>query len=83
MLVIHRTAIDWFQKFDCSTMAFDPPIPAPKSVDLSKSIKGRFFYLNEDVERIVNESLAAPIASSGHLLDFYQEFRSKPANNGN
>lgn len=61
-------------------MAFDPPIPPPKPVDLNKPIKGRFYYLNEDFERVVNESLVAPVQSQGHLLDFYQEIRSNLTN---
>lgn len=64
-------------------MAFDPPIPPPKPVDLNKVIKGRFYYLNEDVEVAVNQSLATPVASSGHILDFYQDFRSNSLNNEN
>lgn len=75
-----RSPMDWYKKFDCSAMAFDPPIPPPKPVDLNKSIKGRFYYLNDDVESAVNQSLIAPIASDGHLLDFYQDFRTKPLN---
>lgn len=62
-------------------MAFDPPIPAPKSVDLNKSFKGRFYYQNEELERAANESLAAPVKSQGHLLDFYQEMRLNTLNN--
>lgn len=75
--------MDWFQKYNCSSMAFDPPIPPPKPVDLNKSIKGRFFYLNEDVESAANASLAAPIQPCGRLLDFYQDFRSKQSNGEN
>lgn len=68
--------MEWFQKFDCSAMAFDPPIPPPKNVDLNKPIKGRFYYINEDVESIANQSLLAPVESHGQILNFYQEVRS-------
>lgn len=67
--------MEWYERFDCSSMAFDPPIPPPKPIDLNKSIKGRFYYLNEDVETAVNQSLATTVQSDGHLLDFYQELR--------
>lgn len=71
-----RSPMEWFHKFDCSAMAFNPPIPPPKPVDLNKPIKGRFFYVNQDVEIAVNNSISAPIQSDGHLLDFYKEIHS-------
>lgn len=64
-------------------MAFDPPIPPPKSIDLKKPIKGRHNYLLEDVERAVNTSIAASLKSNGGLLDFYQEIRLSSVNNKN
>lgn len=64
-------------------MVFDPPIPPPKPFNLNKAIKGRFYYLNEEVESMVNESLSAPLESQGHLLDFYQDIRSNPTNREN
>lgn len=67
--------MEWYQRFDCSAMAFDPPIPPPKPIDLNKTIKGRFTYFYDDIERAVNESLATTIQSDGHLMDFYQEIR--------
>lgn len=76
-IILSRSPMELFERFDCSSMAFDPPIPPPKPVDLNKSIKGRFYYLSEDVETVVNQSLAAPIQSNGHLLDFYQDLRLK------
>lgn len=75
--------MEWFQKFDCSAMAFDPPIPPPKPVDLKKSIKGRFYYINEDVENAVKTSLSTALQSDGHLLDFYREIQSNSINNEN
>lgn len=73
--------MEWFERFDCSSMAFDPPIPPPKPVDLDKPIKGRFYYMNEDVETAVNQSLATAVQSDGHLLDFYQDLRLNAAKN--
>lgn len=66
--------MEWYQKFDCTAMAFDPPIPPPKPIDLNKTIKGRFTYFYNDIESAVNKSVATSIQSSGHLLDFYREF---------
>lgn len=75
--------MEWYTKFDCSSMAFDPPIPPPKPIDLKKSIKGRFAYFYDDIESAVNQSLAITIPSDGHLLDFYHEIRNNLRNNQN
>lgn len=68
--------MEWYQKFDCSSMAFEPPIPPPKPMDLNKTMKGRFAYFYDDIESAVNKSLATSIQSDGHLLDFYHEVRT-------
>lgn len=73
--------MEWYAKFDCSSMAFDPPIPPPKPIDLNKTIKGRFTYFYEDIESAVNKSLATTIESDGPLLDFYHEMRANLRNN--
>lgn len=73
--------MEWYAKFDCTSMAFDPPIPPPKPMDLKKTIKGRFTYFYDDIERAVNQSLATSIQSDGHLLDFYHEIRNNLRNN--
>lgn len=64
-------------------MAFDPPIPTPKSIDLNKPIKRRHFYVYEDVEDAVKNALKSNIQSDGHLLDFYAEIitNNKSSNN--
>lgn len=75
--------MEWYQKFDCSAMAFNPPIPPPKPMDLKKTIKGRFTYFYDDIESTVNKSLATTIQSDGHLLDFYRDFRINSSRNQN
>lgn len=62
-------------------MAFNPPIPTPKSLDLNKPIKGRHFYVYEDVEDAVKNALKSIIENDGHLLDFYGEIRSNRIKN--
>lgn len=56
-------------------MAFDPPIPTPKPFDMNKSIKGRHYYINEDVELAVKNALKTVVQSDGNLIDFYGEFK--------
>lgn len=73
--------MELFQKL--SSSALDPKVPNPKQVDLNKSIKGRFYFINEDVESAVQKSMSAPIQSDGHLLDFYHEIHSNQLNNEN
>lgn len=71
-----RTAQELFKKYDCTAMAFDPPIPTPKPFDMNKPIKGRHFYLYEDVENAVKDALSSTLRSDGNLLDFYGEFKT-------
>lgn len=73
--------MEWYQTFDCSAMAFNPPIPPPKPMDMKKTIKGRFTYFYDDIEATVNKSLATAIQSDGHLLDFYRDLRTNSSQN--
>lgn len=75
--------MEWYQKYDCTAMAFNPPIPPPKPMDLNKTIKGRFTYFYEDIESAVNKALATKIQSDGQLLDFHREFRVNMSQNQN
>lgn len=72
-----------YDKFDCSEMAFNPPIAPPRTIDLKKTLKGRHVYVNERVSDDVNQALAAPIANDGELLDFYHSFKESTVPHAN
>lgn len=68
---VTRTPQALYQKYDCSEMAFNPPIAAPRTIDLNKTLKGRHAYVNDSVSEAVNQALATSITTDGQILDFY------------
>lgn len=54
-------------------MAFNPPIPPPRSIDLAKGIKGRHFYVNDELDAYTKSVFKQPITSTNGLLDFHGE----------
>lgn len=67
--------MELYKQYDSSAMAFNPPIPPPKGADLNKTIKGRHYFVNEDVEEAGKIALIKPLAADGSILDFYNELR--------
>lgn len=72
-----------YEKFDCSEMAFNPPIAPPRNIDLNKTLKGRHIYLNDSVSADVDQALAAPITTDGEILDFYHSVKESNASQTN
>lgn len=72
------TPIDLYEQYDSTEMAFNPAIPTPKVIDLTKDIKGRHFYLSDDFELHCQNTLKTPTintAVGGLLLDFCDDYR--------
>lgn len=75
--MFRRSSLDLYNQYDSSEMAFNPPVPPPKQIDLEKFLKGRHFFLKEDVEETCKDALKQVISSNGKLLDFYSDFLNK------
>lgn len=71
------TPIELFEQYDSTEMAFNPAIPTPRDIDLSKEIKGRHFYLNDDFEVYCQRALKPQPNNyvGGTLLDFCDDYR--------
>lgn len=72
------TAVELYEQYDSSEMAFTPPIPPPKHVDLTKEMKGRHFYLSTDFEKECRLALKPLLSNSGTTtlpMDFCANFR--------
>lgn len=74
-----RSPLDLYKQYDSSSMAFNPAIPTPKPMDLNKNMKGRHFFVSEEVEKTCKLALSTPIESSGSILDFFNELRAHKA----
>lgn len=56
-------------------MAFNPSIPPPRPVDLSKVIKGRHVYINDELEAFTKDVIRQPIEGGNLFLNFHKEIR--------
>lgn len=73
MTIHYSSALELYEKYDSSEMAFNPPIPTPRPIQF-KEMKGRHFYIDDTFKTECESQLNCRLNGDGNILNFFDNF---------
>lgn len=73
MAYSYSSPFELYDKYNSSEMAFNPPIPTPRSVEY-KDMKGRHFYISDTFKTECENQLNCRLKADGDFLNFFADF---------